>query len=156
MVIAIIGIGGVGGYFGGKLAHILEKCSAEENEIYFVARGEHGRKIRENGLILKTNLEGEMLCRPTKVLENIVELPELDVCFLCVKQYDLYDCLISLKEKVRNDTKIIPVKRNYRIDSFGITSTHGKSAFYQFITKFIERIYHFVILKYFLLHLPNQ
>ena len=109
MVIAIIGIGGVGGYFGGKLAHILEKCSAEENEIYFVARGEHGRKIRENGLILKTNLEGEMLCRPTKVLENIVELPELDVCFLCVKQYDLYDCLISLKEKVRNDTKIIPL-----------------------------------------------
>lgn len=53
MNIAIIGIGGVGGYFGGKLS----KGKSEELQIYFVARGEHGKKIRENGLVLKTSAE---------------------------------------------------------------------------------------------------
>ena len=78
MVIAIIGIGGVGGYFGGKLTRVLNSCPTENNKIYFVARGEHGRKIRERGLILKTNLEGEMICTPTQVVESIEELPLLD------------------------------------------------------------------------------
>ncbi|MBQ8730908.1 MAG: 2-dehydropantoate 2-reductase, partial [Lachnospiraceae bacterium] len=109
MVIAIIGIGGVGGYFGGKLTRILNMRSAERHEIYFVARGEHGRKIKEKGLLLKTNLEGEMICRPTQVLESIAELPLIDICFVCVKQYDLCGCLTQLKTKVKSDTKIIPL-----------------------------------------------
>lgn len=109
MVIGIIGIGGVGGYFGGKLSYALNISFAETRKIYFVARGEHGRKIRENGLVLKTYHEGEMICRPAKVVETITELPPLDVCFLCIKQYDLNDCLVQLKEKIRSDTKIIPL-----------------------------------------------
>ena len=43
MKIAIIGAGGVGGYFGGKLAH-------SGHRVTFVARGEHFKAIRENGL----------------------------------------------------------------------------------------------------------
>lgn len=73
MRIAFIGIGGVGGYFGGKFTGILNKCQNNTNEIYFVARGEHGRKIKENGLILKMNAEGEMICRPTEMIEDIYE-----------------------------------------------------------------------------------
>ncbi len=109
MIIAVIGIGGVGGYFGGKLAQSLDISSTKKHEIYFVARGEHGKKIKESGLLLKTNLEGEMICKPTQVLADIAELPMLDVCFLCVKQYDLQDCLVSLKIKIKKDTQIIPL-----------------------------------------------
>ena len=109
MIIAVIGIGGVGGYFGGKLAQSLDISSTKKHEIYFVARGEHGKKIKESGLLLKTNLEGEMICKPTQVLEDIADLPMLDVCFLCVKQYDLQDCLVSLKIKIKKDTQIIPL-----------------------------------------------
>jgi 2-dehydropantoate 2-reductase len=39
MKIAIVGIGGVGGYYGCKLA--LRYASSDDHEIIFVARGEH-------------------------------------------------------------------------------------------------------------------
>ena len=38
MRIAVVGIGGVGGYFGGKLAR--EYAGPEKHEIIFIARGE--------------------------------------------------------------------------------------------------------------------
>ena len=52
--VAFIGIGGVGGYFGGKISQIIND---KENEInlYFIARGKHLEKIRQNGLIVYTN-----------------------------------------------------------------------------------------------------
>jgi|GEM_PF-5751090 len=43
MRIAIFGSGGVGGYFGGRLAQAGE-------DVIFIARGEHLRAIRQNGL----------------------------------------------------------------------------------------------------------
>jgi 2-dehydropantoate 2-reductase len=46
MNIGIVGVGGVGGYFGGKIAKYFEDDN--ENNIYFVARGEHFKKIRED------------------------------------------------------------------------------------------------------------
>ena len=45
MRIGIIGIGGVGGYFGGKLA--CEYENASQHEIIFIARGEHLKAIQE-------------------------------------------------------------------------------------------------------------
>lgn len=105
MVIAVIGIGGVGGYFGGKLTKGINK----DCELYFIARGEHGRKIKQDGLILRTAADGEMICRPTMVTEQIEELPVLDVCFLCVKQYDLDSCIKRLQTKIKDDTIIIPL-----------------------------------------------
>lgn len=105
MVIAVIGIGGVGGYFGGKLA----KEKSDDCHIYFVARGEHGEKIKKDGLTLITSSEGQMICHPTAVLEQIDDLPLLDVCFLCVKQYDLVNCLMQLKSKIKENTIIIPL-----------------------------------------------
>ncbi|MHA2062262.1 MAG: 2-dehydropantoate 2-reductase N-terminal domain-containing protein, partial [Candidatus Sifarchaeia archaeon] len=47
MKIAIIGIGGVGGYFGTKLA--LEYVPTEEHGIFFLARGKHLAEIKKNG-----------------------------------------------------------------------------------------------------------
>ncbi len=43
MKIAVVGAGGVGGYFGGKIA-------SSGYDVTFVARGEHLKAIRENGL----------------------------------------------------------------------------------------------------------
>lgn len=44
MNIVVIGIGGVGGYFGGKIAEYYQ--GSEEHKVYFVARGEHLKKIK--------------------------------------------------------------------------------------------------------------
>ncbi len=105
--IGIIGIGGVGGYFGGKIAKSLENNN--EYNVYFIARGKHLHKIRENGLLLKTNSADEIICRPELATDDIDKLPMLDYCFICVKQYDLNNVLLQLKNKVDDNTKIIPL-----------------------------------------------
>jgi 2-dehydropantoate 2-reductase len=49
MRIAIIGAGGLGGYFGARL-------EAAGNDVTFVARGAHLAAIRENGLRVRSPL----------------------------------------------------------------------------------------------------
>ena len=73
MNIAVIGIGGVGGYFGGKLSQII----SEESDInlYFIARNEYLKSIQEKGLLLKTADEGEFICKPTRVTDDFNSLP---------------------------------------------------------------------------------
>ena len=52
MRICIAGLGGVGGYFGGRLAVAYE--TSAEHEISFLCRGEHMNRIREKGLVVTT------------------------------------------------------------------------------------------------------
>lgn len=106
--IAFIGMGGVGGYFGGKISQLLKQGEADVN-IYFVARGEHLQAIRENGLRLKTKTDGELICRPSLATDQWEELPLLDICFLCVKSYDLENAVRNLLPKIKEETRIIPL-----------------------------------------------
>jgi 2-dehydropantoate 2-reductase len=106
MNIAFIGVGGVGGYFGGKMTRLMED---ETVHVFYVARGNHYKKILENGLTLETKLEGTLHCKPTKVTDNIDSLPLLDLCFICVKQYDLDSVVKQLECKFTKSTKIIPL-----------------------------------------------
>lgn len=106
MNIAVIGIGGVGGYFGGRLSLLLK---ADHNiHLHFIARGEHLDEIRKNGLLLDTD-EGEFLCRPTSATDDISALPDLDLCLVCVKSYDLEDAMLKLRGKVSDKTMILPL-----------------------------------------------
>jgi 2-dehydropantoate 2-reductase len=106
MNIAVIGIGGVGGYFGGKLTQLL--TNIKDLNIYFAARGQHLLEIQKNGLILDTD-EGIMVCKPTLATDNISELPDPDLCLVCVKSFDLDNVLIKLKEKISSNTMILPL-----------------------------------------------
>lgn len=105
MNIGVIGIGGVGGYFGGKLTQLM---SDHDLNISFIARGQHLNEIKNHGLILDTE-EGEMICKPTLATDNIKELPTLDFCLICVKSYDLDNVLIQLNEKISQNTIILPL-----------------------------------------------
>ena len=106
MNIAVIGIGGVGGYFGGKLTQLLK--DDKSLNIYFIARNQHLREIQENGLILDSD-DGEFICRPTKATDNIAELPMLNLCLVCVKGYDLDKTIPLLKDKISEKTMILPL-----------------------------------------------
>ncbi|MBP6940822.1 MAG: 2-dehydropantoate 2-reductase [Syntrophorhabdaceae bacterium] len=106
MNIGIIGVGGVGGYFGGKICKLVPRKDAD---IFFVARGGHLDAIRKNGLCVSTATEGEWVCSPTLVTDRIEELPVLDVCLLCVKSYDLKDAVSRLSGKVSSSTLIVPL-----------------------------------------------
>ncbi len=104
MKIGVIGTGGVGGYFGGKLCFF----NNNENDIYFIARNEHLKEIQKNGLILDSD-DGEFICKPAMATDKISELPVLDLCFLCVKGYDIETVLKELVPKVAERTIIIPL-----------------------------------------------
>jgi len=109
MKIAVVGVGGVGGYFGGRLAHAFELETASGVEVYFVARGRHLEAIKGNGLILKTSHLGSLVCRPHLATDRVETLHEVDVFLIGVKGYDLDDVAKSMRSKVTERTVILPL-----------------------------------------------
>ncbi len=107
MKIAIIGIGGVGGYYGGKLAQ--KYGSTGEHDIFFVARGEHSAEIRKNGLKVITQEEGEFTAIPTTATDDPKDLGLIDLVFFCVKTYDLETAAQQLIDNINEKTVAITV-----------------------------------------------
>jgi len=106
MKIAIVGIGGVGGYYGGKLA--LKYAPSDDHQTFFIARGEHLNKIRKNGLKLITT-EGDFTVTPSLATDNPKELGPLDLIFLCVKGYGLENAAQMIADNLHGDTVTIPL-----------------------------------------------
>lgn len=100
--IAVVGIGGVGGYLAGMLVKSYP-------HVTLVARRERGAAIRENGLILHSDYRGEITVRPERVAECASELETQDFIFLCVKNYSLEQACAELRDAVDEHTVIIPV-----------------------------------------------
>ena len=106
MRIGIVGIGGVGGYFGGKLARAY--AGSENHEIIFIARGEHLKAIQKNGLQLLTR-ESDYVAWPNIATDNPSVAGLLDLVFFCVKSYSLESSALSLKENITKNTVVIPL-----------------------------------------------
>lgn len=106
MRIGIIGIGGVGGYFGGKLAREYEQSG--EHEIIFIARGDHLKAIRENGLQLLTK-EGDYIARPKIATDNPREAGIFDLAFFCTKSYSLESSAREISSCINKNTIVIPL-----------------------------------------------
>jgi 2-dehydropantoate 2-reductase len=106
MRIGIVGIGGVGGYFGGKLAR--EYASAGSHEIIFIARGEHLHAIQHNGLQLFTR-EGDYVAWPNIATDNPALAGMFDLVFFCVKSYSLEDSAHLVKTNIHKNTVVIPL-----------------------------------------------
>jgi 2-dehydropantoate 2-reductase len=106
MKIAIVGIGGVGGYYGGMLARKYE--SSSEHDIFFVARGEHLQKIKTDGLKVVAK-EGDFIARPSLATDNPAELGPLDLIIFGVKGYDLENAARMITGNLHADSVIIPL-----------------------------------------------
>jgi 2-dehydropantoate 2-reductase len=104
--VGVIGLGGVGGYFGGRLCQPLQ---AQGDNVYFVARGLHLDAIRKHGLLLSTSDHGDVQCRPTLATDDFGDLPALDVCLICVKSYDLPVVLSGISPKISDGTLVLPL-----------------------------------------------
>ena len=105
--VCIYGIGGVGGYFGSRIAHEISKgnCAIQ---VYFVGRGEHLKAIQQQGLNLLTDKE-KFLCYPNIATDNIRHTPTPDLYLLCVKGYDLNNAVTSISKNISADTIILPL-----------------------------------------------
>ena len=87
MKIAIMGIGGVGGYYGGLLAR--RYAGDKETEIIFIARGEHLKAIQANGLRVQSATHEDFTIRPTLATHDPSRHGTFDIVLLCVKGYSL-------------------------------------------------------------------
>src|SRR2546428_707649 len=99
MHIVVMGAGGVGGYFGAKLARAGESVT-------LVARGEHLAAIRRDGLRLRSAVEGEYVVRPAAV-EDVRDLPVADVVLFCAKAFDTETAAAHVRSVVGPDTAVL-------------------------------------------------
>ena len=106
MRIGIIGIGGVGGYYGGKLA--LKYSGRSKHEVIFFARGAHLEAIRRDGLRLVT-VDGEYLVRPAQATDNAGEIGPLDLAIFCTKSYGLEDAARAVAGNLSDDSVVLPL-----------------------------------------------
>lgn len=104
MKVAVVGLGGVGGYFGGKLA--LKYAPTKEHDIYFIARGKHLAEIKRNGLKVFSP-GGNFVAIPTIATDNPKDLGLLDLVFICVKTYDLENAALQLVNNIDEKTVVI-------------------------------------------------
>ncbi len=104
--IAILGIGGVGGFIGGKLAAAYSH--SKEIEIIFIVRGSNAEAIKENGLKLITPTE-ELIVRPDLVADDINSIGDIDLLICCTKTYDLEKSVKALKSSISPHTLILPL-----------------------------------------------
>jgi 2-dehydropantoate 2-reductase len=107
--VCVMGVGGVGGYFGGKLAHTFSSNADPPVNIFFVARGKHLEAIKQNGLVLKSPEFGSIRCRPKLATERIRDLPPIDLFFICVKGYDLTKVATTIRDGIKENTIILPL-----------------------------------------------
>lgn len=110
----IFGVGGVGGYFGVKIAHTIGKIGKNGHEVYFVARGDHLKAIKSDGLTLVT-AEQTITAAPTAATDDVDNIPHPDLVLLCVKSYDLQNALCTIQPKVKRDTLILPLQNGVDI-----------------------------------------
>ena len=107
MELAIVGLGGVGGYFGFKLAQKYVGTTAAS--VTFVARGETYAQVKKYGLTLLSPEHSTTIAHPAKLVEMVSELESIDVLLLCVKEYDLEAVCTQLKLNVQDNTVILPL-----------------------------------------------
>lgn len=103
--IVIVGLGGVGGYYGGLLAKQYE--NHPDIEIYFVARGAHLQKIKESGLKVITET-GSFVAVPVLATDNVSEIGTSDYVIMCTKSYDLTATIEQIRPCVGERTVILP------------------------------------------------
>ena len=102
MRIAIVGAGGVGGYFGGRLA-------AAGADVTFIARGAHLDALRTRGLRIESPKGGLHLPR-VNATDNPSDIGPVDIVFFAVKLYDAEPALGMLPPLVGSDTAVIPLQ----------------------------------------------
>lgn len=102
MRIAVFGTGGVGGYFGGRLAQAGE-------EVFFIARGAHLQAIRSNGLEVKS-IEGDFSIEPARATSDPAEIGPVDVVLVGVKAWQLPEAAEAMKPLISRDTVVVPLE----------------------------------------------
>jgi len=102
MKIAIVGTGGVGGYFGGKLA-------MAGNDVTFLARGEHLKAIQQKGLSIES-IHGDFQVHQAKATDSLQAIGLVDLVIIAVKAWQVQDVGKELNSILKKDTLVLPLQ----------------------------------------------
>lgn len=102
MRVAIFGTGGVGGYFGGRLAEAGE-------DVIFIARGEHLQKMQRNGLRVDS-VAGDFLIDPVQATDDPAQAGQVDVILVGVKAWQVPAAAVAMQPLVGPDTFVVPLQ----------------------------------------------
>src|SRR5205823_3939441 len=110
MRIAIVGAGGVGGYFGVRLA-------AAGSDVTFIARGAHLDAMRARGLRLESP-KGDLHVHRVKATDDPRTVGAVDAVLFAVKLYDVDAATPLLPPLIGSDTIIVPFQNG--VDAVGM------------------------------------
>jgi 2-dehydropantoate 2-reductase len=108
MQITVMGPGGVGGYFGARLA-------AAGHDVTFVARGAHLEAMRRDGLRLESTF-GNLTLQPTKAVGDAREVAKADVVLFAVKLGDTETAAEGLRGLVAGGASVFTFQNG--VESF--------------------------------------
>ena len=97
--ILILGTGGLGGYFGARLA-------ASGADVTFIARGEHLKAMRANGLRIESTL-GNLLLKPVTATDDPAAAGVVDLVMIGVKLWDTESATEAAAPAVGPDTAVV-------------------------------------------------
>ncbi len=101
MRIAVFGAGGVGGYFGGRLAQAGE-------EVVFIARGRSLQALQANGLKVDS-INGDFVVHPVQVGDDPELIGKVDVVLVSVKSWQIPEIAQNLRPFIGPDTMVVPL-----------------------------------------------
>src|SRR6266478_7123999 len=102
MRIAIVGSGGVGGYFGGRLA-------LAGNDVTFIARGGHLRALRSTGLRVDS-IKGDFTVSPVRATDDPAQVNNVDVVILGVKAWQISEAAHAMAPMLGPATFVLPLQ----------------------------------------------
>lgn len=102
MRVAVFGTGGVGGYFGARLA-------AAGVDVVFIARGAHLAAIQRDGLAVASVL-GDLLIKPARAVESPAEAGPVDVVLFGVKTWQVAEAAEAIAPLLGPDTCVVPLQ----------------------------------------------
>ncbi|OGO31071.1 MAG: 2-dehydropantoate 2-reductase [Chloroflexi bacterium RBG_16_54_11] len=102
MHIVIFGAGGVGGYFGGRLAQAGQPVT-------FIARGEHLHAMLSDGLRVDS-LKGDFTIKPVTATDDPSKVEKADAILLCVKTWQITRAAKAIVPMLGKETFIVPLE----------------------------------------------
>jgi 2-dehydropantoate 2-reductase len=102
MKIAIMGTGGVGGYYGGLLAQ-------HGHAVSFIARGAHLQAIRNHGLQVMS-IHGDFLIAPVDASDDPAQIGPVDLVLFCTKTYHTDEAARQIRPLIGPDTTVVSLQ----------------------------------------------
>lgn len=99
MKIAIMGTGGVGGYYGGLLTQTGQ-------DVTFIARGAHLQAMRDKGLQVKS-IHGDFLVSPAQATDEPGKVGPVDLVIFATKTYHTDEAAQAIKPMVGKGTTVV-------------------------------------------------